>query len=93
MDKRKGLTEYFAKVETTKAYDGYFCSVEEALTIVILGSLCGLRNVNQIHQWASSGRVNEFLSRHFGNRKGPMLLLVIMLVKTNSAIIVKPVLY
>jgi hypothetical protein len=32
---------------------------------VILGSICGLRNTNQIRQWASSGRVSEFLSKHF----------------------------
>jgi hypothetical protein len=30
-----------------------------------LGSICGLRNTNQIHQLASSVRVSEFLSKHF----------------------------
>ena len=59
------IREYFEEVETTKAHKGYFCSVREALTIVILGSICGLRNTNQIHQWASSRRVSEFLSKHF----------------------------
>jgi predicted transposase YbfD/YdcC len=59
------IWEYFSEVETTKEYSGYFCSVGEALTIAVLGSLCGLRNTNQIHQWASSGRVSEFLSKHF----------------------------
>jgi hypothetical protein len=66
MDKITNITKYFEDVETTKEHNGYFCSVGEALTIVILGSFCGLRNVNQIHQWASSTRVSEFLSKNFG---------------------------
>ena len=48
---KKKITKYFTEIETTKEYDGYFCSVEEAITIVILGSFCGLKNANQIHQW------------------------------------------
>ena len=46
------ITQYFEEVETTKEYNGYFCSVAEAITIVILGSICGLKNISQIHQWA-----------------------------------------
>ena len=65
MDKTYKVTECFARVETTKEHNGYFCSVGEALTVVILGSLCGLRNARQIHQWASSSKVGEFLTKHF----------------------------
>ena len=43
------ITEYFEEVETTKEYDGYFCSVAQVMTLVLLGSLCGLKNVSQIH--------------------------------------------
>ena len=46
-------------METTKEYNGYFCSVGEALTVVILGTLCGLKNVSQISQWSE-----EELLRH-----------------------------
>lgn len=60
------IKEYFDDVETTKEHNGYFCSVGEALTIVILGSICSLRNVRQIHQWAKSQRVGEFLKEYFG---------------------------
>ena len=42
------LTEYFEEVETTEEYNGYFCSIAEAISIVVLGSLCGLKNVSQI---------------------------------------------
>ena len=81
------IQEYFADVETIKEHNGYFCSVEEALTIVILGSICGLRNVSQIHQWASSQRVSEFLSKHFDIDAIPCyywLLCLLKLIKPES---------
>jgi len=81
------ISECFTGVETTEEHNGYFCSVGEALTIVILGSFCGLRNVSQIHQWASNSRINEFLSKHFGIRKVPCyywLLCLLKLIKPKS---------
>ena len=76
-----GIWGYFSEVETTKEHNGYFCSVGEALTIVILGSICGLRNTNQIHQWASSQRVREFLSKHFGINTIPCYYWLLCLLK------------
>lgn len=87
MEKRETITEYFTAVETTKEYKGYFCSVGEAVTIVILGSFCGIRNVNQIHQWASNSRVSEFLKEHFGISKIPCyywLLCLLKIIKRES---------
>ena len=55
------ITEYFADAETIKEHNGYFCSVREALTALIPGSLCGLRNASQISQWAANERVKGFL--------------------------------
>ena len=81
------IWEYFSEVETTEEHHGYFCSVGEALTIVILGSICGLRNTNQIHQWATSQRVREFLSKHFQINKVPCyywLLCLLKLIKPES---------
>lgn len=39
---------------------GIFSAYSEVITIVILGSICGLKNVSQIHQWAANDRVSEF---------------------------------
>ena len=61
---KKTLIDFFEEVETTeeyREYNGYFCSIAEAISIVVLGSLCGLKNVSQIHQWAESERISEFL--------------------------------
>ena len=87
MDKIITITEYFEDVETTREYNGYFCSVAEAITIVILGSICGLKNISQIHQWAASDRVNEFLREKFRIENIPCyywLLCLLKLIKPDS---------
>lgn len=68
MEKMIKITEYFNDVETTQEHNGYFCSVGEMLTVVILGTLCGLRNVSQINQWATNDRVKEYSSKAFSDR-------------------------
>lgn len=85
--KRNGITEYFEEVEITKEYDGYYYSVSEAITIVILGSICGLKNINQIQQWAANDRISEFLRENFAIERVPCyywLLCLMKLVKTES---------
>lgn len=83
MDKIITITEYFEDVETTREYNGYFCSEAEAITIIILGSICGLKNISQIHQWAASDRVNEFLKEKFRIEKHTLLLLVAVFAEIN----------
>ena len=85
MDKMTKIKEYFSAIETSKEHNGYFCSVVEALTVVILGSLCGLRNVNQIHQWATDSRVSDVLARCFHIRNVPCCYWLLCLLK-----IIKP---
>ena len=81
MDKIMGITKYFTDVETTKEHIGYFFSAGEALILVILGSLCGLKNVSQISQWAENECVKEFLSKHFGIEKVPCYYWLLCLLK------------
>ena len=81
MGKVQNIAEYFAEVETTTQHKGYFCSVGNALTIVILGLLCGLRNVSQVHQWATSSRVSEFLAKHFRINRIPCYYWLLCLLK------------
>ena len=85
--KRNGITEYFEEVEITKEYDGYYYSVSEAITIVILGSICGLKNISQIQQWAQNERISEFLKEQFAIERVPCyywLLCLMKLIKTES---------
>lgn len=63
--------DYLDDVETVEEYDGYYYSVPDALGIVILGLLCGFKNVRQIHQWATNGRTRAFLRAEFGIERIP----------------------
>lgn len=84
---RKNIVEYFDEVETRREYKGYFCSIPEAISIVVLGSICGLRNISQIHQWAESDSVIGFLKEKFGIEHIPCyywLLSLLKLIKPES---------
>ena len=53
----------------------------------MLGSICGLRNISQIHQWAKSEKVSEFLKEEFAINHIPCyfwLLSLLKLVKPAS---------
>ena len=85
--KKNGITEYFEEVETEEEYNGYFCRIPEVITIAILGSICGLKNVSQIHQWAASDRVSEFLKERFGINHVPCyywILCMLKMIKTET---------
>lgn len=90
MEKKIEITEYFEELEVKEeyeGYDGYFCNVSEAITIVILGTLCGLQNVKKIHQWADNEAVKTFLEAHFSINHIPCyywLLSLIQMIKVES---------
>ena len=54
-----------------KAYDGYFCSVKAAVVIIIPGSLCGLKNVKQIHEQAATEHIRTFFEKELGIKRIP----------------------
>ena len=84
---KNGISEYFEEVELTKEYDGYFCKIESIITIIILGSMCGLKNVSQIYLWASNKKNSEFLKEKFGIEKVPCyywMLCLLKLIKPES---------
>lgn len=83
----KKIQEYFEEVETTKEYDGYYYQIADIISIVVLGSLCGLKNMNQLHQWAESERTREFLKKEFEIERIPCyywFLCLLKLVKPES---------
>ena len=61
MDIVGNISGYFEEVETTQVYDGYWYSEKDVIVISILGSLCGLRNMIMIAEWAKSASVTKFL--------------------------------
>ncbi len=85
MENYTEMMNYFEELETEKEYDGYYFKVSEAITIVILGSICGLKNVQQIHQWAKSDKISGFLREKFGIYRIPCYYWLLSLLK-----IIKP---
>lgn len=78
---------FFQDIKNTKEYDGYFYKVTDAITIVLLGSICGLKNISQIHQWAFSDRIKEFLKENSQIKTVPCyywLLCLMKLIKLES---------
>lgn len=81
------LMDALEGLETEREYDGYFCSVKEAVVILVLGSLCDLRNARRIHEWAATGHVREFLRKEFGIERIPCywwLLSLLAIVTPDS---------
>jgi len=87
MDGTSNIAKHFAEIETSREHKGYFHSVGEALTIVILGTLCGLKNACQISQWADSERARGLPAERFCIEKVPCyywLLCLLKLVEPKS---------
>ena len=85
--KNNGIIEYFEEIETKEEYNGYFCRIPEVITIVILVCMCGLKNVKQIHQWASNDRISGFLKERFGINHVPCyywILCMLKMIKTET---------
>lgn len=83
----KKILKTFGEVETEQEYSDCYYSVVEAISIVVLGSLCGLKNVSQIHQWTESGKTSEFLREKFAIERIPCydwLLSLLKMVKPDS---------
>ena len=81
------LEDALEVLETEREYDGYFCSIKDAVIIVILGSLCDLQSVKKIHAWATTEHVRTFLAETFGIKRIPCywwLLNLLALVTTES---------
>jgi hypothetical protein len=70
-EKKLRIQEYFEGIELTEEYEPYFCSVEAAITIVIVGTFCGFRNLKQIREWASHEKIKAMLLEEFGVKYVP----------------------
>ena len=65
------LIDALDELETEVEYDGYFCSIKDAVIIVTLGSMCELKSVMRIHSWATTKTVSKFLAESFGITRIP----------------------
>lgn len=75
------MIEYFREVKVTKEYNPYKCSVEEAISIVIVGTFCKFENLKEIHYWASQENVARMLKDEFGVNHIPCYYWLTCLIK------------
>jgi hypothetical protein len=52
-------------VEDMSEHEGYLYRVSDTLLLLILGMLCGLQRIDDIHDWAKSKPTGAFLSKRF----------------------------
>ena len=58
-------------LEEDASHDGYWYSVSGVLTTLVCGMLCGLRQIDDIHDWAKARPVRAFLQEQFEITKTP----------------------
>lgn len=75
------IISFFNNTQTIRVYNGYFYNIGEAISIIILGLMCGLKNLNQIHIQANSEIILEFLKEELGIKKVPCYYWLTVLVK------------
>ncbi len=73
--------EHFEDIQLLQEYDPYFCSVKEAIALVIIGTFCGFKNLKQIHQWASHEKISNLLQETFGIKRIPCYFWLTRLLK------------
>ena len=62
----KRLQEEMQEMEQISRHEGYWYSVSDVLLLLVCGMLCGLRSVDDIHDWAKSAPSRRFLEKEFG---------------------------
>ena len=67
----KRLREKMIEVEKECEHKGYYFKISDALTIMICGMLCGLKNISDIYEWAKSESTKQFLFDEFKIHKLP----------------------
>jgi len=63
------LQEVMKGLEDRNTHCGYWYSIGNTLTIMICGMLCGLKTIDDIHDWANSEPSKKFLDEEFGIKK------------------------
>jgi len=71
MDILHGLQKEMKLLEEEVGHDGYWYSVSGVLTTLICGMLCGLRQIDDIHDWAKAAPIRDFFQAQFGIAKTP----------------------
>ena len=59
------LQKEMMMVEKYADHDGYWYSISGVLITLVCGMLCGLRQIDDIHDWAKSAPARAFFEAQF----------------------------
>ena len=59
------------EVEYGSGHQGYWYKMSDVLTMLVCGMLCGLQDIDDIHEWSKSAPAKQFLLEQFRIRKIP----------------------
>ena len=65
------LREEMRLLEDEASHDGYWYSISGVLTTLVCGMLCGLRQIDDIHDWAKASPVRAFFQQQVEIAKTP----------------------
>jgi predicted transposase YbfD/YdcC len=65
------LKQEIQALENETNHEGYWYNVSGVLIMLISGMLCGLRTIDDVHDWVKAAPVQTFLERYFGIKRTP----------------------
>jgi predicted transposase YbfD/YdcC len=65
------IIEEMKKATKTAEYQGYYYKLSQIIEILILGLMCRMQTLRDIHYWAASKQVSKMLGDTFGIKKIP----------------------
>jgi len=60
------IIEEIEKITTTEEYEGYFYKVSDVVKIMILGLMCSMKTMSEIHAWSQGKHQIKMLKEVFG---------------------------
>jgi predicted transposase YbfD/YdcC len=65
------IIEEIGKIKTTEEYEGYFYKVSDVVKIMILGLMCTMKTMSDIHFWSEGKHTRLMLRETFGIKEIP----------------------
>jgi predicted transposase YbfD/YdcC len=65
------IIEEINKIKTSEEYEGYFYKVSDVVKIMILGLMCAMKTMSEIHAWSEGKHQAKLLGEVFGIKQIP----------------------
>ena len=65
------IIEEIGKIKTTEEYEGYLYKVSDVIKIMILGLMCAMKTMSEMHAWTEGKHTKQMLKETFGIKQIP----------------------